>query len=279
MIDLGDVVPLTINITNSSGVAADAGAVTITIVLPDGTTGVNAVSVSPTVTGTYQYDYTTAQAGRHTVRWVATGVNAGAYSDAFIVSDTADLGVVSLADVKAHLNTPAVVGTTYDEELRDIIAAATVACADYTGRTLTRTTFTEWYSGGGMMLPLRHSPVISVTTVSENGTALTASDYVLDEANGVLWRGTTSTQMAWTSGVRNVNVTYVAGYADPPVAIRMAVLRMVEHLWQRSQQAPHPALGMQSSSTGLPDESLPRNTYLLPYQVQSWLTPYRVAGF
>ncbi len=74
--DLGDVASLAVAITDSAGAAANAGAVVLTVTLPDGTT------VTPTVTnaatGSYTASYTPTLPGRHGVRWVATGANASA---------------------------------------------------------------------------------------------------------------------------------------------------------------------------------------------------------
>ena len=72
--DLGDVANLTITVRNSSGVAANAGSVACTITQPDGTSSTPAVS--NTGTGTYSAGFTPTQAGRHLIRWVATGANA-----------------------------------------------------------------------------------------------------------------------------------------------------------------------------------------------------------
>lgn len=272
--DLGDVVPITLSIKDSLGAAANAGAVTLTITLPDNTTATP--SVTNPVTGTYQCDYTPTLTGLHKLRWVATGVNAGAYTDSFLVDDLTDVSVVSLAELKLHMNTPT--GTTYDAELREVLASATSVCQDYIGRPIARQTFTETHDGGGDSLRLRQTPAIAVTSVTESGTLLTASDYVLDTSASMLWRGTTTSTYAWVSGVQNISVVYTAGYVDPPYALRMAVRRMAEHLWTRSQQAPHPALGAQFGSA-VGDETMPKSTYLLPYSVQSLLNPYRTAGF
>lgn len=82
--DIGDVVALAVAVTDSSGAAADAGAVTATIILPDGTTATPTVA-HPAV-GSYTTLYTPTTAGRYTVKWVATGVNASAFTDSFAVS-------------------------------------------------------------------------------------------------------------------------------------------------------------------------------------------------
>jgi hypothetical protein len=71
-IDLGDSVPLSVEVKNAAGALANGGAVTVTVTQPDGTPA-GPFTVSPTTTGVYDYDFTPTQVGRHQVRWVATG--------------------------------------------------------------------------------------------------------------------------------------------------------------------------------------------------------------
>ncbi len=82
--DLGDVIALAVAITDSTGAAANAGAVTCTITRPDAST------VSPAVanpaTGSYSVVYTAAASGRYSVAWTATGANASAFTDTFTVA-------------------------------------------------------------------------------------------------------------------------------------------------------------------------------------------------
>src|SRR3546814_17325246 len=87
----------------------------LTITRPDNTT-VSVSPVTPVSTGTYTYDYATVQPGRHVVRWVATGANAGAYTDVFDVREAAPPLLFSLADARKHVN--ATVTTHRSEERR-----------------------------------------------------------------------------------------------------------------------------------------------------------------
>lgn len=84
MYDLGDVVTLTVTVTDPAGVPANAGAITCAITLPDNTT----TNPTPSTTGTGQYAviYTPPQSGRYVVKWVATGANASAFTDSFAVA-------------------------------------------------------------------------------------------------------------------------------------------------------------------------------------------------
>jgi hypothetical protein len=110
--DIGDVVTLTCTVRDAGGALADAGAITCTITLPDGTTA-GPTPAHPS-TGTYTATYTPAAAGRFAVKWVATGTNAGAFADDFTV-----IGSVPLL-TRSHLET----------HLQRTISAADQASAD-----------------------------------------------------------------------------------------------------------------------------------------------------
>jgi hypothetical protein len=126
------------------------------------------------------------------------------------------------------------------EQLRQFCIDACDAVELDLGRIVARRTVVETYDGGGEALLLRSTPLISVTTVVESGTTVTA--YVPDTDRGMLWRGTTISQQSWARGRRNIVVTYVAGYVNPPPAVRYAAKGAIQMAWQESQQAPHPLL-------------------------------------
>lgn len=223
--DLGDVVPLAVSVKDSAGAAANATAVSVTVTLPDGTTATP--TVSNPATGSYTASYTPTQAGRHGVRWLATGTNACAYTDGFAVADTADIPVVSLAEVKAHLN---ITTTSNDDELRGVIAAAQDAAENYTGRVFGRRTFTETHDGGRRTIALRRHPLVAVATVTQDGVTLSSGEWIVDVTGGVLHRA----DYGYWSGQdpQNIVVTYTAGYAIQSAAERQGVLEMVRHLWE-----------------------------------------------
>lgn len=120
--DLGDVVPLTIDIRDPSGALANAGTVTLTITLPDETTASPAVA-NPTI-GRYQVDYVAPQSGRYVIRWVATGTNASAHVDTFeVLPPPFPPWPPLLEDLKADLNISAS-DTRDDLNLATDLAAA-----------------------------------------------------------------------------------------------------------------------------------------------------------
>jgi hypothetical protein len=275
--DLGDVVPLGITITDSTGANANASAVTCTITLPDGTS--SAGSVTNPSTGLYNCDFSPSQVGRYAVRWLATGTNAAAFTDEFTVRDYADLGIVGLAEVKAHLNIPTT-DTTLDEELRRFIDSASDLAESYVGQILGRKTFTsELYDGGTEFIRLRNPKAISITSVYENDALVPSNNYVVDYTGQRLYRIGSGTLYAtnsygyWTAGMNNVSITYVAGYVNPPSAAKQGVLEIIRHLWQTQRGAMNV---MTRNQTG--DDFYQGSTYSLPRRAMELLDPVSFPG-
>lgn len=224
MYDLGETVRLAASVRDADGDLSNASAVTLTITLPDGTTTSPSVTNPPSATGQYTVDYVPTQAGRHSWRLVATTPN-DAYTDVFDVREAASRAIVSLADAKRHLNIAAT-NTAHDDELREHIETTTDVIEDIIGPVVRRTV-TETFSGRGTpALVLSHVPVISITSVTEDGTAVDASGYSLGD-DGVLKRVVGYQQMGWRYGTNNITVVYVPGRVVVRSAIREASLELL----------------------------------------------------
>lgn len=252
--DLGAVVPLSVSITDSTGTLANAGAVTVTVTLPDAT-AVTPSNSNPS-TGVYTSDYPTTQTGRHLVRWVATGTNASAYTDMFEVLPAAPLQILSLKDAKKQLNIPEA-NVTDDEEILDFVRATTAVCERYVGK-IVRETFTETHNGGKRCLLLRHLPVLSVTSVTESGGLLGASAYALADYAGILTRVIGVQEYPWLAGTQNIVVVYVAGSTSTPPSTGQAARIILQHMWETQR----PAGGGPFSQQG--EEFDPRYLYSIP---------------
>lgn len=275
--DLGDIVPLGITITDSTGVNANASAVTCTITLPDGTTSTKSVT-NPT-TGLYNCDYSPTIVGRYSVRWVATGTNASAFTDDFVVRDYANIGVVSLSEAKAHLNIPAT-DTDYDDELRLFMDATTDLVENYLGIIVGKRTFTdELYDGNNEFIRIRNPKVISITSVYENGALLNSGQYVMDYTGQRLYRIGSGTLYAtnsygyWSGGMNNISISYISGFVNPPAAIRQGTLETLRHLWQ-TQRGSSSVMGRQLQG----DETYSTPTYSLPRRAMELLDPASLPG-
>lgn len=274
--DLGDNVYLTWNTVDSSGNAVNPGTVTLNITQPDATT--SSVTTATSTTGTYTASFLPTQVGRHILAWSATGAYPQAFSDIFEVRDINDIGIVGYDEVLEFLNIPA--ASANENEVRRFIDASTDLAETYVGQVLGRRTFTnELYDGGTEFIRIRNPKAISITSVTENGLAVSASNYVLDYTGQRLYRIGSGTLYAtnsygyWTQGMNNVSITYVAGYVNPPMSAKQGVLEIIRHLWQTQRGAINVM-----SRTNSGDELYSTPTYSLPRRAMELLDPTSFPG-
>ena len=274
--DLGDKVYLTWNTVDSSGAAVNPGTVTLSITLPDATTV--SVTTATSTTGTYTASYLPTQVGRHILAWNAGTTWPQAFSDIFEVRDINDIGIVGYDEVLEFLNIPT--ASANENEVRRFIDASTDLAETYVGQVLGRRTFTnELYDGGTEFIRIRNPKAISITSVTENGLAVSASNYVLDYTGQRLYRIGSGTLYAtnsygyWTQGMNNVSITYVAGYVNPPMSAKQGVLEIIRHLWQTQRGAINVM-----SRTNSGDELYSTPTYSLPRRAMELLDPTSFPG-
>jgi hypothetical protein len=271
--DLGDTVRLTADSKNAGGTLTNATTVALTVALPDGTTASPAVTNPPAVTGQYTLDYTTVQAGRHSVRWVFTTPNS-AYTDMFDVREASPPGIVSLADAKAHLNIGSST-TTHDDELRGWIESVTHLVEQYTG-ICARGTVVEDHDiqpSGVNALALRRTPVISLTSAAAiltGGTSYTVADLDVDVRMGIVRR---------LDGGRMygpLRVTYVAGRTVIPANITAAARIILAHLWRTQYGASRAGSAIGGGEDFLVTEQIPGLGYAVPNRALQLLEPHRL---
>lgn len=269
MWDIGDVLTLTITIKNAFNQPENATEVTLTITSPDGTIAVQ-TTVSGSV-GVYTYNYTAANYGRHHVRWVATGTNAGSYTDVFDVRPNDNGDFISLTEAKDHMRMR---DSDDDEKLRGFVSAACQMIVDrmgpvapvakvYVGRAFQRKLIN---------LPWSYYPIMSVTgvwtlpdnvEVAPGNVETNTPGWVLaDSAQGFIsyYEG-----CFFSSG--DVRVELIAGRNPVPANYRLAAQELTAHLWRMSQL---------NSGGGRPpiasdDALVPGTTYALPYTVRQLL--------
>lgn len=231
-----------LKVYDTAGDLADLGGgdPTATITLPDATTTTG--TVSKTATGTYAATLVSTQVGRHSCTWTGSGANSGGLPTTEPLDVWPADGprqIISLADARDGLNMAAG-QTVNDDELRGFVAAAGVVIDHVAGAQLTKV-MTETWSGAGAPAVLLSDIPATVSTVTENGTELTAdTDYCWDE-HGILWRGSRPHAAAWSATKpRNVVVTYTAGAAVLPENVRLAAVMLVRHWWLQTQQSARP---------------------------------------
>lgn len=265
--DLSDSIPLAVDVKDAAGALTNASTVVLTITLPDGTTATPSVLNPPTVTGQYRVTYVPTQVGRHAWRFVATVPNT-AYQDVFEVREIVSPALLSLADVKAHLN---ITNTNSDDELREYIEATTKVVEGYVG-PIVRRTYTRRVRGNQYYISLPHTQVTAVTSVvwvRDGSSPINLSDLSIDAQSGVV---------SFKSGMRfpfgDLDFTYTVGrpYVDPNWTT--AAKLIVQTRWQSQ-------LGNLPSIQGeFPGYVVSGAGYLVPYAAMALLQPDQVpAGF
>jgi hypothetical protein len=239
LVDLGETwsSPRYYEVTDTNGDLADAGTVTATITQTDGTTA--AGTITHPSTGRYGVDFTPPMVdGRYDVMVSATGGALGTlirkFPDTFTVTSKALL--VSVDDALEFMRAQETITSYPDREyLRWLCLLATTSVEDDTKRALVRQVITEEHEACGTELVLNRTPVISVTSLSiDGGTAQDPTTYRLMSGGFVKsltrWVGT-------TFGV--ITVSYLAGYANPPLCAVNMAKQLIARNWQQTQQKPH----------------------------------------
>ncbi|SEG44866.1 hypothetical protein SAMN04489712_105275 [Thermomonospora echinospora] len=150
------------------------------------------------------------------------------------------LDIISTTDAKAQLNMS---DSTSDTELAGYVSAASRVVEKYVGAVIHRTV-TDTFDGGRSQLLLSTLPVVSITSVTDTGTALAADGYTVDLRAGVLTRLVGTSPTPFEAGYQSVQVVYTAGQAADIAAVaadladyRLAALIIVQHLWETQRPA------------------------------------------
>jgi hypothetical protein len=240
--DIGNLVRVSVNVTDINGVAADPTTIALTVDQPDGTL---AGPYTPTHdgTGAYHYDFLPTQAGRHAYRFVATGTNAGAYDGAFDVTAAFPFPLATQADVEARLGRTLTAGAE-TTKVAALLADASAAIRSYTGQTITAVagdvlTVDAPYTGE---LTLPERPVTAVTSITLDGVALTGWSW--DSGHSVALPGGWSTQSSVTYPGRGVlRITYSHGYGSVPADVVAVCASMVLRAMQTTAGVRSETLG------------------------------------
>lgn len=167
--------------------------------------------------------------------------------------------LTSLDAVKRELS---ISGTSDDARLLAYIDQASAVIADYLGRPLGRETVAETLrlSASSEVIMLSRWPVVSVTSVVEDGATLAATDYEIDRS--FAYRLFDDERARWPAV--KVVLTYVAGY-DLPDGVAPAIERAATQL-----------IVAMNASRGR-DPSL-RSESVEGIGSQSWLDPHNGGG-
>lgn len=263
----GDVLPFATEVVDPvGGVPVNAGSMALTVTGPDGVTQYDGVVPAAGV-GLYDVDHPATLPGRYVGRWVGTGANAGTDLQVFNVDDATSFApLVGLDEVKDHLNIDQD-DVSDDEELWRVAASASRRVEDETQLWHVATVVQTLPASD--VLVLGSLPVVSITSVVQNGETTSADRYELQ--SGTLLASPTGARL-WPAALGQVTVTYEAGTTLVPSVIREAVLATVKHIWRQQRGASRFPL------QGAPDQPA-TDPRALPPDALSLLRPYaRIDG-
>lgn len=139
---------------------------------------------------------------------------------------------VTLEEAKVQCR---VLGSDHDDRLTALLEAAIAHVEHWTGKALGTQTLRTFYDAFSTALQLPRGPVQSISSVKyydEYGVEQTASSslYVADMVSDPAWVVLASDQSwpATLSRANGVSIQYVAGFAEVPADMKMAVLMLVE---------------------------------------------------
>lgn len=167
--------------------------------------------------------------------------------------------LITLQDAKDFLR---ITGTSDEAELQEFVDAASATAEFFTGDLL-GATYTEVHDGGDAAIYTRHTPIKSVTSLTEYvgsitytltnqplGQSVDAWGYTIDDpqagrivrrsASGIVWR--------FAPGVGNVTITYATGVTTIPPQVMLAVKLIIRHLWT-TRRGPMPLQSMSDDTT------------------------------
>jgi hypothetical protein len=156
----------------------------------------------------------------------------------------------TLAEAKAHLNISV---STFDAELASFITVASDLVEAEANRVWRDTSYVEYHKGGQVEIALLHTPVKTITSIVDESGTVSASDYTLLPASGIVRRKVGE----FAGDDDDVIVTYTAGGTVPALA-RHATLETLRHLWATQR-------GTMAGRTALQgDEPVAGSSYSLP---------------
>jgi hypothetical protein len=212
--------------------ADDGSGSGISVTIADGANFGTATGSVAIAASSYLYMLVTSDAG-----------GALALSGSYEVSRSSGVTTFLTTLAKVKLD-DSISGTDADRDtvLNTLIAAVSARMQSYMGRLIVQTTATDEKidSIGSHKIQTRHFPIISVSSLTENDTALVEdTDFEREEADskeGHIVRISGSEPIAWASRLRVVKVTYDHGYASvPDDLVQAATAQVVQDYHETAQ--------------------------------------------
>lgn len=134
------------------------------------------------------------------------------------------LSLTSPQAVKNYLN---IDDENSDSVISDLISRVSKEIEVYCNRNFKKDTRIDYFNGDGQSsIQLKDYPIIEITSIHDDydraygsDTLIDSDDYTFDPDQGIIYF-----EAPLTKGLRNVKVTYVAGYATVPQDLELAAI-------------------------------------------------------
>jgi hypothetical protein len=187
--------------------------------------------------------------------------------------------LTSLARVEQFLDAD----TGDDDLINNLVAAVSSEIQNWLDRAIVQATATneKLDSIGDSKLHTRYFPIISISSLTENGTALVEDTgfecLEHDKLSGRLVRISSGYPAAWAAGQRIVKLTYSHGYATVPAAITQAATELVAFDYMQSGASAQARFGLTGKALDTGGSSSYTTREQLWEACKPRLAPYRRA--
>lgn len=126
--------------------------------------------------------------------------------------------------------------STNDSLINDLIAGVSTWWQRYMRRSIvSQAIASEKHDGGWYTVTLDEAPAIAGSlTVTEDGATIDSASYDLDPRAALVYRLSGGTVDRWARGVRNIVVSYSAGFASVPEDLQLFSTQQVLHSFLQS---------------------------------------------
>ncbi len=165
--------------------------------------------------------------------------------------------------------------TEHDAELDRLIVAVQAFLEQECQRTFDQNVVTEYYNGSDWRdrLIVSKPPIIGITNIWDDparvySTPLDSSLYVIDDADAGVIR---LDGITFSSGLRNIKITYTGGYTATPDDLEEAAIELV---WAARMKGDQNLVGVRSRS--LADSSTQFLNLAWPLDLEPIISKYRL---
>ncbi len=129
------------------------------------------------------------------------------------------MAIITATDLKSYLE---IIGTGQDTLLGNIATRANSLIQAFLNRNIEAADYTEKHDGGDNFIIVKNPPINSISSLTDNGTAVSTSDYVYYSDSGIV----KLKNKYFTNLLQGVEISYNGGFSTVPDVIVEATLEI-----------------------------------------------------